>query len=56
MTREFLGFRKRNFQDIVFIRTKTSREIFKYALVHSLFTVNEINVLLIKVLTVNVIC
>ena len=34
ITRQFLGLRMRNFQDINFIWTRTCREIFKYALVY----------------------
>ena len=33
-TREFLRWRMRNFQDIVFIWTQTEREIFKSELVY----------------------
>ena len=34
MTREFLGLRARDFQDIVFVWAKTYREIFKSVLVY----------------------
>ena len=34
ITWEFLGIRKRNFQDIVFVWTQTYRVIFKSALVY----------------------
>ena len=34
MTGEFLGLRKKNFEDIVLIWIRTYREIFKFALVY----------------------
>ena len=39
ITREFLGLRIRNFQGIIFLWTRTYREIFKSALVYLLFLV-----------------